>query len=147
MPTLHAQKERGDIVLCFTAESRVTCWSLVLSDHPNLERGALGGCQVKTSSISPGSHKIISTYSFKIYVLLKLPDSTHVLSALIDSRAVSNFISLETIQRLNLPTEELQHPLRLQTIGDGPIGEGLITTRMLPLNSQLGAFTMKVLPC
>lgn len=70
-------------------------------------------------------------------MLLRLPDSIHVLSALIDSGAKSNLISLETVQRLSLPTKEFQHPMRLQAINGVPIGEGLITMCMHPLNIQV----------
>lgn len=77
--------------------------------------------------------------SLKIKILLKLPDSTHVLSALTDSGAEGNFIDLEVIQRFNLPMEKLQRPVSLKAVDSGPVGEGLIPAHTLPIELQVGA--------
>lgn len=62
--------------------------------------------------------------AFKIEVIIRFSDLVHVLSALIDSGAMGNFIDTETTQRLQVPMGKLLQPLNIQ-----PIGEGLITSK------------------
>lgn len=75
--------------------------------------------------------------SFKINVLVKLSESVHVLSALIDPGAVGNFMDSEVAQKLQILIEECQQPLNIRVFDGAPIGEGFVTAHTQPFKLQI----------
>lgn len=71
--------------------------------------------------------------SFMLNVQIQHSDHLAVFSVLIDSRAPGNFIDHDTTTKLNIPTQPLQHPLRICANDGGPIGNGTFMLCIKPL--------------
>lgn len=72
-------------------------------------------------------------------VILEYSGISCILEALIDSGAAGNFIDQDSIQQHHIPVRPLITPRRVQAIDGAPIGKGLITHCMEPINLRTSA--------
>lgn len=108
----------------------------------------IGECPLcsNTTSVMSGNAHIwwvpSSPYHAKLLpcrVVINYSGPLFVLITMIDLGVSGNFNDQETVNHLKLPIQPLSHPIKIQAIDEGPIGEGTITRSTWPLPLRVRA--------
>lgn len=107
-----------------------------LAKHNHTERIKTFTCSSKVSPSYFWSHQFIT-------LNVQIKHCFSVLSALIDSRSAGNFMDQAIGEKLNIPTQSLQHPLKIPAIDDGHIGNRTVTLCNKPLLLKVRTLTQE----
>lgn len=139
MLSLTEQERRRKERLCFYwANPNHVVAKCPMQGHGSVPKGKAGRTSASANKTLVNPSRFISHQSFTLNVQIRHSEYIFILTDLTDSRAAGNFTD-EEIQRLQLPTYSLQHPLWIKSTDGGPISTGVITLFTVPIHLQVRA--------